>query len=99
MGSNVNRSEAKELLSKHIERLKKRPYGELKELLNRDKLEYFKETGKSGAKYQIKIHAVWDDKRDGALRVFVEIDDGGWRSFFPLADSFIITPIGTFAGE
>jgi hypothetical protein len=27
------------------------------------------------------------------------IDDGGWRSFAPLADDFIVAPDGSFVGE
>ena len=55
--------------------------------------------GPSGTTYQVKTHAVWDGKSDGDLRVFVEVDDGGWRAFLPLAESFIVSPDGSFVGE
>jgi hypothetical protein len=31
--------------------------------------------------------------------VFVQIDDGGWRAFTPMSDSFIIAPDGSFVGD
>ena len=95
----MDKIEAKKFLSKHIARLRQRSYGKLKNLLDLNNLEYSEETGKTGVKYQIKIHAVWDDKKDGDLRVLAEIDDGGWRAFFPLSEDFIISPNGKFVGE
>lgn len=53
----------------------------------------------SGDRYQLEVEAFWDDKPKRTLRVTVSIDDGGWRSFFPLSDDFIIAPDGTFVGE
>jgi hypothetical protein len=55
--------------------------------------------GESGTRYQAEIEVVWDDKRDGNLRVFAAIDDGGWRAFAPLTNSFIVAPDGSFVGE
>ena len=37
--------------------------------------------------------------RRGHLRVLGSIDDGGIRAFFPLTDSFIMAPDGSFIGE
>jgi hypothetical protein len=43
---------------------------------------------------------LWDDPREHRnLRVMVSVDDGGWRSFAPLSDDFIVAPDGTFIGE
>jgi hypothetical protein len=55
--------------------------------------------GPSGTTYQVKTHAVWDGKAGGDLRLFVEVDDGGWRAFVPLSESFIVSPDGSFVGE
>ena len=43
---------------------------------------------------------LWDDPGEHRnLRVMVSVDDGGWRSFAPLSDDFIVAPDGTFIGE
>jgi hypothetical protein len=31
--------------------------------------------------------------------VFALIDDGGWRSFKPMGEDFIVAPDGSFVGE
>jgi len=31
--------------------------------------------------------------------VIVTVDDGGWRAFVPLGESFILAQDGTFVGE
>jgi hypothetical protein len=33
------------------------------------------------------------------VRVIGSIDDGGWWTFKPLTEDFILAPDGTFAGE
>lgn len=57
--------------------------------------------GRSGVEYQVEIEGFWDDPRQegGNLRIFGSIDDGGWRAFSPLTDSFIVAPDGSFIGE
>lgn len=55
--------------------------------------------GPSGTTYQVKTHAVWDGKKGGDLRVLVEVDDGGWRAFLPLVESFTVAPGGSFGGS
>jgi hypothetical protein len=53
----------------------------------------------SGATYQVETQAMWDDTKNGNLRVMVSVDDGGWRSIAPLSDDFIVAPDGSFIGE
>lgn len=52
-----------------------------------------------GTECCIEINAFWDDKPDGDIRVVFSIDDGKWRAFVPVTDSFIIAPDGSFVGE
>jgi hypothetical protein len=53
----------------------------------------------SGITYQIETQVFWDDREHRNLRVMVSADDGGWRSFAPSSDDFIVGPDGTFIGE
>ena len=55
--------------------------------------------GPSGRWYQIELLFLWDDRRDGNVRVMGSIDDGGWRAFAPVTRSFIKPPDGQSAGE
>jgi hypothetical protein len=64
-----------------------------------DKPETDETTGPSGVEYQRETYAVWDDAREGDLRVFVAVDDGGRRAYAPLVESFIVAPDGSFVGE
>lgn len=76
----VDKQEARRILNEEISKLRQRGYADLRESLLRES-ETFEVVGASGTRYQVEIEAVWDSGRDGPLRVFVLIDDGGWRSF------------------
>jgi len=94
----MDRREAQSILAAELTGLRKATYSALVErLLGRQ--ETFDRVGASGARYQVEIQAVWDDRPDGNLRVLAAIDDGGWRAFAPLSDSFIRAPDGRFIGE
>ena len=56
-------------------------------------------TAASGVRYQIELQAFWDDKRAKNLRLIGAIDDGGWSSYLPLTDNFIVARDGSFVGE
>jgi hypothetical protein len=56
-------------------------------------------TAASGVRYQIELQAFRDDKRAKNLRVIGAIDDGGWSSYLPLTDNFIVAPDGSFVGK
>jgi len=89
---------ARQVLGQEIGILRTRSYDSLRdELLERPSAKEI--VGPDGRKYQLEMQAFWDDKPGGNLRVIVSIDDGGWRAFFPLNDSFIISPTGDFVGE
>ena len=58
-----------------------------------------KVTAGSGVAYQVETQAFWDDRERKNLRVMVSVDDGGWRSFAPVSDDFIVTQDGAFVSE
>lgn len=93
----MNRFEAKRILVRQLKRVRGRSYGELRGLI--DEPENFEVRAPSGSEYQFEISACWDDRPDGDLRIFVSIDDGGWRASCPLTSSFILSPDGSFVGE
>lgn len=92
----MDKIEARAVIAEEIRKLRERSYEELLELRSpvTDQV-----VARSGKTYQVERQAFWDDKRRKTLRVLVSVDDGGWRSFFPLADDFIIAPDGSFVGE
>jgi hypothetical protein len=94
----MDTEEAKKLLSNKLSEYRKLSY---KQLVNKidQRSDRFEVAGESGVIYQIVIRAVWDDKQDKDVRILGSIDDGGWRSFSPLGDSFIVAPDGSFVGE
>jgi len=94
----MDKTEAKLTLEQELSRYRELSYAELRALIGH--IEAFERGAPSGTNYQIEIEVVFDDiraKRD--LRVLGAIDDGGWRSFAPLSDSFIMAPDGSFVGE
>nr|VFJ93555.1 MAG: hypothetical protein BECKLFY1418B_GA0070995_104719 [Candidatus Kentron sp. LFY] len=51
------------------------------------------QSGKEEDFYQIEIMFFFDDREKQNVRVAGAIDDGGWRSFFPLGESFIVQKV------
>jgi hypothetical protein len=49
--------------------------------------------------YQLEVDFLWDDKKNGDIRVFAAIDGGSLSSIRPITDSFIKAPNGTYVGE
>ena len=90
-------TEARELLVSELARYRGRTYADLQRLL--DTQDTFERMAPSGAKYQLEVHAVWDDRPGGNLCVMAHIDNGGWRAVVPLTDDFIVAPDGGFIGE
>src|SRR5262249_25948016 len=96
----VNQEEAKEILAIQVGELKRLSYAELRSWVVEKKIKTPLVNGPSGTEYQMEIQAFWDSKRRGEIRVLVSIDDGGLvSSLFPLCDSFIISPDGSFVGQ
>ena len=92
----MDKAEAKLLLSDELSR-RELPYAELFSLI--DHSETVERTAPSGVNYQVETQVFVDDMSLQTLRVMGSIDDGGWRAFSPLSDSFILSPDGSFVGE
>src|SRR5688572_1430838 len=84
----MDKAEASEVLRVQLELWRRRTYAELAREVGHS--HHFELNGPSGTWYQGNIRMDWDDKPDGAVRVIGSIDDGGWRAFAPLTDSFIL---------
>ena len=93
----MNKQEAQSLLSECLAGYRKYTFGELQTRLG--EVDTYQITGESGAQYQVEVQVFWDDKLQRNIRVIGGIDDGGWRAFLPLTDSFIMSPDGSFVGE
>jgi hypothetical protein len=94
----MNKQEAKEIASKQLEAYRAQPYNELTKMIKAEPIN-FQVNGSSGVLYNIEIQAFWDDKPNENIRVMCSIDDGGWRSYFPMSDDFIKSPANQFVGE
>ena len=93
----MDKAEAQSLLSQELTRYRGLPYAELFSLI--DHSETVERTAPSGVNYQIEMQVFVDEVSLQTLLVMGSIDDGGWRAFSPLSDSFILSPDGSFVGE
>ena len=94
----MNKTEAIEIVQAELESYRSKPYSELVSLVDGEPI-VGQKLGLSGKEYQFEIIVYWDDKPDGDVRVIGNVDDGGWRAYFPLGTSFIKAPDNTFVGE
>jgi hypothetical protein len=94
----MNKAEARELALARVAELRQLDWSELRDRYLR-RPETLEVSGPSGTTYQVETEAFWDGDREGDLRVIVTVDDGGWRAFVPLGESFILARDGTFVGE
>lgn len=94
----MNNDEARQVIERQLLPYRDKPYDELRNLIGGEPI-----TGeiaaRSGTCYQFEVEVIWDDKRDGNIRVMGAIDDGGWRACSPLCSDFIKAPDNTFVGE
>lgn len=93
----MDKEEAAQLLRAHLEEYRRRSYAELVAILGETQVAEIH--GASGETYQIEVQVFWDGRPGGDALVAGSIDDGGWRAFVPLTDSFILSPDGSFVGE
>ena len=93
----MDNREASHLLAETLAKYRALPYSELRPRIGEVICEEV--VGARNTTYQIEINFAWDDRPGGDIRVMGGIDDGGWRAFLPLCDSFIMTPDGRFLGE
>ena len=93
----MDNQEAKAMLTTKLAEYRKLSYANLvAKIGDNDCLEVSSPTG---VEYQIEVQFMWDGKPGGDVRVMAGIDDGGWRAFMPLCDSFIVAADGRFVGE
>jgi hypothetical protein len=88
----MNREEALAAITTEAARLVGRSYTELAQMIGKP---FTAEHGK----YQVEVQAHWDDKPNGTLRLSFAVDDRGLRAFFPLTQSTLVEPGGTFTGH
>ena len=89
--------EARQILRRHLETYRSRSYAQLTELIGEPHA--CELSAPSGKSYQVEVEALWDNQPDGNVRVMGSIDDGGWRAFVPLTQSFIMACDGSLVGE
>ncbi len=94
----MNNAEARELLAQQLAPYRVWSYERLRTLVDAEP-ETREVVGPSGVTYQIELRAFWDGRAHGDVRMTAAIDDGGWRAFMPLGNSFIKAPDGSFVGE
>ena len=95
----MNRGEAQSILSECLSGYRERSYSELAACVSENRVETKEIVAPSGARYQVEIVFVWDDKQKANVRVIGSIDDGGIRALVPVSDDFIVSPQGCFIGE
>lgn len=93
----MDSDEARALLAAELAIWRVRPYSDLVSEIGESR--HYDRVGAGGTCYQLEIEVMWDDKPTENIRVIASIDDGGWRAFAPLTDSFILSPAGRFVGE
>jgi hypothetical protein len=93
----MDNNEARTILQKTLEQFRQYSFQELQAIIGN--ILTFQVDVASGEQYQIEVEAIWDGKPGQDIMVLGAIDDGGWRAFSPLSDSFIMRSDGTFVGE
>ena len=108
----MSKDEMRKILSEHLAKFRAWSYAHLAERVERDRqahdcLEHIEGVAPDGTQYQIEFNALWDDKRDGDVRVCGDFSAEPQRpllGFIPVytpdvTDSFIMNPDGRFVGE
>jgi hypothetical protein len=90
----VNNEEARIILAAQLDNYRAWSYDQLVAIVGAPK-QVLQVAGADGATYYVDIRAIWDGEAGGDVRLMACIDDGGWRAFAPLTDSFIKEPHGT----
>ena len=93
----IDTTEARALLESEIAAWRAKSYTELS--IHVGESRHVDRVGQSGTHYQLEMEVMWDHKADRDIRVIGSIDDGGWRAFAPLTESFILSKAGEFVGE
>lgn len=89
----MNSNEARSILSQVLGECRQKEYAYWERSISESPLVDTRD-GLSGATYQLETDVVWDDRLARRIRVVISIDDGGLRAFFPMTDSFLVSPDG-----
>ena len=93
----MDNAAARAILLKELSAYRDRSYAELTALIGPEA--FRREVTQDGVTYQLVIDLVWDDQPNGPVRVIGSVDNGGWRAFVPVSESFIKAPDGSFVDE
>ena len=93
----MDKPEARAIIQAHLAKYREWPYDELVSLIGAEP--FRAEIAEGNVVYQVEVEVVWDGDQGGDVRVFGSIDDGGWRAFVPLCESFIKASDGSFPGQ
>ena len=89
----MDRSEAHDVLRRHLEKFKVRSYKELVELI--DKPQFSSVTTENGVSYNVEVRIRWEGRPGTDLRVIGLIDDKSFLgAVLPVTEDFIVTPEG-----
>ena len=91
----MNKSEAQKILGEQLARFSGRSHSELTQFVGDERVEAYDVRTTSGTAYHVEIEFFWDDRPGETIRVAGSIDDGGFRAFGPLTDSFLRESAGT----
>ena len=91
----MDKSEAQRILSEQLARFNGRSHSELTQLVGAEHVEAYEVHAASGTAYQVEIQFFWDDQPGETIRVAGSIDDGSFRAFVPLTDSFLRESVGS----
>jgi hypothetical protein len=108
----MNKEEARQIILDNLQPYRLKPYQELSSMVGTTPASG-QIRGRSGAVYQFEIQVVWDDYREGYVRVFGTIDDCPHKPIFwriPMLrcvpiytscviETFIMSTEGQFVGE
>jgi hypothetical protein len=94
----MNKEQAIRILDQVLQVFRDEPYKELLGRLETGTVVY-ERRGPDGVNYQIEIEFSWDGRAGGDVLVTGSIDDGGWRAFVPITQSFIKSGDDSFVGE
>ena len=93
----MNEAIAREILRRELSAWRAKSFRELVEFI--DHVHTAEILGADNHRYQIEIQSFWDSNRRDNVRVLGSVDEGAWRAFKPLTESFIVAPDGEFIGE
>ena len=94
----MNKGEVESILGETLAMYRSRPYAELAAWVSEGRIDIPQMVGPGGTHYNVEVCFFWDDKPNGCVRVMASAGKG-LRVFFPVTESFILSPDGRFIDE